>query len=52
MSIIQELHTAVIAGQVPTVKNLINQGLDKGEKIEDILNQGLIAAMDQLGKQF
>lgn len=52
MSIIQELHSAVIAGQVPTVKNLIKQGLDKGEKIEDILNQGLIAAMDQLGKQF
>lgn len=43
---------SLFKGSVEEVKNLTQELLDKGEKAEDILNQGLIKAMDQVGVKF
>jgi 5-methyltetrahydrofolate--homocysteine methyltransferase len=43
---------SLFKGSVEEVKNLTQELLDQGEKAEDILNQGLIKAMDQVGVKF
>ena len=43
---------ALFKGSVDEVKNLTQELLNQGEKAENILNQGLIKAMDQVGMKF
>ena len=43
---------ALFKGSVEDVKKLTQGLLDQGEKAENILNQGLIKAMDQVGMKF
>jgi len=43
---------ALFKGSVEEVKNLTQELLDRGEKAQNILNQGLVKAMDQVGVKF
>jgi len=43
---------ALFKGSVDEVKKLTQELLDRGEKAENILNQGLVKAMDQVGIKF
>ena len=43
---------ALFKGSVDEVKKLTQELLDHGEKAENILNQGLVKAMDQVGIKF
>lgn len=43
---------ALFKGSVEEVKNLTQELLDHGEKAQNILNQGLVKAMDQVGVKF
>ncbi len=49
---VEKFAEALFEGNVENVKNLTREGLDHGERAEDILNQGLIKAMDQVGLKF
>ncbi len=42
----------VIKGKAPEVKELTQKALDEGMDVEKILNEGLIAGMDVVGKKF
>lgn len=48
----EELSLAVQKGKAKQVKQLVNQGIDEGVPIEQILNDGLIAAMGVVGDNF
>jgi 5-methyltetrahydrofolate--homocysteine methyltransferase len=50
--IIQEIKEAVISGQQKVVQEKVPQALDSGINPAIILNQGLMAAMDEVGLQF
>jgi 5-methyltetrahydrofolate--homocysteine methyltransferase len=43
---------ALFQGNVEEVKKLTQAALNRGEKAEDILNQGMIKAMEQVGAKF
>ena len=43
---------ALFKGSVEEVKKLTQELLDRGEKAQDVLNQGLVKAMDQVGVKF
>lgn len=49
---IRDIYEAVILFQVDKVKKLTQAELDSGTDIQVILNDGLIAAMDEVGKKF
>ncbi|MBL8055689.1 MAG: B12-binding domain-containing protein, partial [Anaerolineales bacterium] len=46
------LRQNVIEGEADLVPQLVQAALDAGEPAEVILKQGLIAAMDEVGRQF
>jgi len=48
----QELSLAVQKGKVKQVQELVNQGIDEGISVEEILNKGLIEAMAVIGDNF
>lgn len=48
----QEMRDAIEQGQAAQVKALVEQAIAAGVNPEDILNQGLIAAMSQVGVKF
>jgi 5-methyltetrahydrofolate--homocysteine methyltransferase len=48
----EKFYEALSAGKMDEVKNLTQEALDRGERAEDILSQGLIKAMDQIGVKF
>jgi 5-methyltetrahydrofolate--homocysteine methyltransferase len=48
----EKFYEALSAGKMDEVKNLTQEALNRGEKAEDILSQGLIKAMDQIGVKF
>ena len=52
MSDIKALNEAVIKGDIQTALSLTQNAVDAGKKAQDILDQGLIAAMDQVGDKF
>lgn len=52
MSDIKALNEAVIKGDIQTALSLTQNAMDAGKKAQDILDQGLIAAMDQVGDKF
>jgi len=49
---LQELSLAVQKGKRKVVKELVQQGIDEGMDVKDILDNGLIAAMGIIGEDF
>jgi 5-methyltetrahydrofolate--homocysteine methyltransferase len=52
MSDIKALNEAIIKGDIQTAVSLTQNAVDAGKKAQDILDQGLIAAMDRVGDKF
>ena len=52
MSKIQEIKTAVETGKVKLIAGLVQEALDAGDKPNDILDDGMIAAMTVVGTKF
>jgi len=50
--ILEQLATAVIEGKVDRMNDLAQEALDEGLKPQDILNDGLMAGMNHVGKEF
>ena len=48
----ESLQQAVIAGDEEAAARLVKQHLDEGKEAADVLDQGLIAAMDIVGARF
>jgi 5-methyltetrahydrofolate--homocysteine methyltransferase len=48
----EELSLAVQKGKAKQVKELVNQGIDEGVSVEELLNKGLINAMGVVGDNF
>jgi 5-methyltetrahydrofolate--homocysteine methyltransferase len=49
---IQDVYQNVIDGQAPKVQAEVQSALSQGIAAEEILNKGLIAAMEEVGKRF
>ncbi len=52
MNILNEIQAAVIEGRAPNVENLTRQALDEKLSLDDIINDGFIAAMSIVGDKF
>jgi len=52
MADLQELANYVINGKANETKEMVQQALEEGVPVEDILNQGLVAGMDVVGERF
>jgi 5-methyltetrahydrofolate--homocysteine methyltransferase len=52
MSVMQELYNLVIEGRAGDVPGKVQQALDEGVPPGQILNEGLIAAMREVGRRF
>ncbi|MDR1712746.1 MAG: corrinoid protein [Coriobacteriales bacterium] len=52
MAILDEISAAVQAGKKQDVEVLVQQAIDDGVSAQDILNDGLLAAMDIIGPKF
>jgi 5-methyltetrahydrofolate--homocysteine methyltransferase len=50
--IIKEIHTNVMEGDTNAVKSNIQAAIDAGIPVADILNEGMIAAMAEVGRLF
>ncbi len=50
--IIKEIHTNVMEGDVNSVKANVQAAIDAGIPVSDILNEGMIAAMAEVGHLF
>jgi len=48
----EQFAKALFKGSKEEVKKLISEALDRGEKAEEIVKQGLVKAMDQVGLKF
>ena len=49
---LNQIANNLINGKAPQVKELVKKALDEGMGVEKILNEGLIAGMDVVGKKF
>ena len=52
MSKIQEIAAAVENGKIKLIEGLVQEALDAGEKPNDILDNGMVAAMSNVGAKF
>lgn len=52
MADLKEIADSLIKGKAPQVKELVKKALDEGVGVERILNEGLVAGMDVVGKKF
>jgi len=52
LNILNEIQAAVIEGRAPNVENLTRQALDEKLSLDDIINDGFIAAMSIVGDKF
>jgi 5-methyltetrahydrofolate--homocysteine methyltransferase len=52
MELLQNIANAIISGKAPDTEKLVQEALDSKISVRDILNQGLIAGMDVVGKKF
>ncbi|MDR0500861.1 MAG: corrinoid protein [Coriobacteriales bacterium] len=52
MSVLDDISAAVQAGKKNDVETLVRQAIDDGVSAKDILNGGLLAAMDIIGPKF
>jgi 5-methyltetrahydrofolate--homocysteine methyltransferase len=51
-NIIPQIYTAVLEGDANAVKELVQQGIEEGLEAQTMLNEGLIAAMNEVGRLF
>ena len=49
---LKDIYEALIKGQAPLVKELVQTSLDNGLAPQEILSEGLIAGMNVIGKRF
>ena len=52
MADLEAIAENVIKGQAPVVQELVQEALDEGIPVRDILNQGMIAGMSVVGEKF
>ena len=52
MGILEDVYSAVIDGKVDDAAAGVEQGLNDGIAVDDILEKGLLAAMDLVGERF
>ncbi len=52
MELLKQIANCVINGKAPDAEKLVQQALDSNVPVKDILNQGLIAAMEVVGVKF
>jgi len=52
MDLLQELAQAVINGNAPNAKELAQKAIDNGMDPGEVLNQGLIVGMNEVGRRF
>ena len=52
MTIIEDIYSAVLRGKRKEVAPLVQQALDEGLGAEEVLNEGLVAAMSEIGERF
>ncbi|MCX7854309.1 MAG: B12-binding domain-containing protein, partial [Caldilineales bacterium] len=52
MAVLDELRQCVIEGDAPKTQALVKQAMSEGVPAEKILNEGLIAAMAEVGRLF
>ena len=52
MADFQGMADALIKGQAPAVKELVQKAVDEGANPGDILSKGLIAGMSVVGERF
>jgi 5-methyltetrahydrofolate--homocysteine methyltransferase len=52
MTDLQELYTAVLEGDAPTAKSLVQTALDGGADPQELLAKYMIPAMDEVGRLF
>jgi 5-methyltetrahydrofolate--homocysteine methyltransferase len=52
MAIVDDISVAVQGGKKKVVEELVQQAIDEGVSAQDILNNGLLAAMDIIGPKF
>ena len=52
MSVLSEISTCVIEGNLDDIKGLTQQALDEGKSAKEILDSGLMPGMDHVGVEF
>ena len=52
MGILEDVYSAVIDGKVDDAAAGVEQGLNDGITVDDLLKKGLLAAMDLVGERF
>lgn len=52
MGILEDIYNAVLDGKVDAAAAGVEQGLNEGVAVDDILKKGLLAAMDLVGERF
>jgi len=52
MAVLEDISTNLQAGQAQKVKDLVQQALDEGMPVKDILNDGLLEGMSIIGDKF
>lgn len=52
MGLIEEIYNAVVEGKVEDAASGVEQAMDSGVEVDDILNNSLISAMDLVGQRF
>lgn len=52
MADLKELYTAILEGDAPTAKTLVNEALAEGTAPQTLLDEYMIPAMDEVGKLF
>lgn len=52
MSKVKEISNAVLSGKVKVIPGLVEEAIKEGDNPTDILNEGMIGAMDIVGKRF
>ena len=50
--IAQKISEAIQSGRPKMTRNLVRQALEEGTKVDDVLTEGLLKGLDELGKQF
>lgn len=52
MTDLQNLYTAVLDGDAPTAKSVVQAALEEGTDPQDLLSKYMIPAMDEVGRRF
>jgi 5-methyltetrahydrofolate--homocysteine methyltransferase len=52
VGILEDIYNAVLDGKVENAAERVAQGLNAGIEVDDILNKGLLSAMDLVGERF